>query len=57
MLQELTTDEAMNEIQFTKSLQVIKQMKEVGLISLIEFKEMKIAFIELYRPYLGELML
>lgn len=57
MLQELTTDEAMNEIQFAKSLQVIKQMKEVGLISLIEFKEMKIAFIELYRPYLGELML
>lgn len=57
MLQELTTDEAMNEIQFAISLQVITQMKEVGLISQIEFKEMKIAFIELYRPYLSELML
>ena len=57
MLQELTTDEAMKEIQFAKSLQVITQMKEVGLINQIEFKEMKIAFIELYRPYLAELML
>ncbi|MBG9980433.1 MULTISPECIES: SHOCT domain-containing protein [Aerococcaceae] len=57
MFQELSIDKAMNEIQFAKSLQVITKMKEEGLISLIEFKEIKIALIELYRPYLAELML
>ena len=57
MFQELSIDKAMNEIQFAKSLQVITKMKEVGLISQTEFKEIKIALLEFYRPYLAELML
>lgn len=57
MIQELSTDEAMNEIQFAKSVQIITQMKEVGLISQTEFKEIKIVLLEFYRPYLAELML
>lgn len=57
MIQELFTDEAMNEIQFAKSVQIITQMKEVGLISQTEFKEIKIVLLEFYRPYLAELML
>lgn len=56
MLQELSTDELMNEIEFTKSLQVINQMKNMGFITESEFKEIKVALVKLYRPYLAELM-
>ena len=56
MLQNLSVDEAMNEIQFIKSLQLINQMKEAGLINEKEHEEIRDALIETYGPYLGELM-
>ena len=57
MVQELSKEEALNEIYFIKSLQIINQMKSVGLIDQVEFNKIKVSLIELYEPYLAELML
>lgn len=57
MVQELSNEEALNEINFVKSLQIINQMKSVGLIDQVEFNKIKVSLIELYKPYLAELML
>ncbi|MGX7092530.1 SHOCT domain-containing protein [Hutsoniella sourekii] len=57
MVQELSNEEALNEINFIKSLQIINQMKSVGLIDQVEFNKIKVSLIELYKPYLAELML
>lgn len=57
MVQELSKEEALNEIDFIRSLQIINQMKSVGLIDQVEFNKIQVSLIERYKPYLAELML
>lgn len=56
MLQELTREEAMNEVYFIQSMKIIQIMLDAEVIRQSEFEIIKAKLIEKYQPYLGELM-